>query len=156
MLINVPPHQHPPPSTTTNTLPQYKKKGKKSGKKKDGEADPKKQEMIKRLNTGYTKRLEKYVVGRASIAFISNCVRRTTVPLHLQKGRGERKGKKRKKKPPLCYISPPLCCPPRLSPMACGSVLLPLHCADLCHCSHFSVHPFLVPFSASPLSFLHN
>jgi len=37
-----------------------KKKGKKSGKKKDGEADPKKQEMIKRLNTGYTKRLEKY------------------------------------------------------------------------------------------------
>lgn len=31
--------------------------------------------MIKRLNTGYTKRLEKYVVGRASIAFISNCVR---------------------------------------------------------------------------------
>lgn len=52
------------------------KKGKKSGKKKDGEADPKKQEIIKRLNTGYTKRLEKYA-HPPHTAGINACVRFT-------------------------------------------------------------------------------
>ena len=56
---------------------QSGKKGKKGGKGKDGEADPKKVEILKRWSEGYKKRLLKY-------AFASYMYHTQRMPCHAR------------------------------------------------------------------------